>query len=134
MRITNVFCRVRIGRSLVSTHEYHRAVDFYEQAIKQALQEGTRASGSGAGNSSEAVALSHDLAKLFLKLDRGESSARVLTRVLHENHRDITDRKQNVTTLLMLSEVYKKINPSEVPNTLKRAFDLQREVLSQVWA
>lgn len=116
----------------MSTHEYHRAVDFYEQAIKQALQEGTRASGSGTGNSSEAVALSHDLARLFLKLDRGESSARVLSRVLHETYRDLTDRRQNVTTLLMLSEVYKKINPNEVLNTLRRAYDLQREVLTAV--
>lgn len=33
----NTRLRARIGRTLVSTHEYHRAVEFYESAVRQIL-------------------------------------------------------------------------------------------------
>lgn len=83
--------RGRIGRALVATHEYHRAVEFYESAIRELnkalnsqpqtmgpagsrgsaeLKKGTPASSSsgnsGAGN--DLVVLSHDLSKLYIKL------------------------------------------------------------------
>lgn len=75
--------RSRIGRALVATHEYHRAVDFYEKGIKEigkALSGAAAAANSGpgrkttkkgpSGNSKYAdlVQLSHDLAKLYIKL------------------------------------------------------------------
>ena len=90
--------RARIGRALVATHEYHRAVEFYESAIRE-VTKGAPASSSRQGKSqekenstsraktSEAVSLSHDLARLYLKLGRAESSARVLQKVLHDTHR-----------------------------------------------
>ena len=89
--------RARIGRALVATHEYHRAVEFYEAAIRE-VTKGAPASSRGQGKSqekdsasrsksSEAVSLSHDLARLYLKLGRAESSSRVLQKVLHDNHR-----------------------------------------------
>ncbi len=131
-RLTSL--RVRIGRALVSTHEFHRAIEFYETAIKQAMQEGSRGGGAGvsSGRSSEAVSLSHDLARLYIKLDRRESAVRVLTRVLHEQFRDTTDMKQNVSTLLLLADIYKSTSPSEVLNVLRRAKDVQRDVLNSV--
>lgn len=109
--------RGRIGRALVATHEYHRAVDFYESAIKDVTRGLGAASpgesGSPAKNasshhmSSEVILLSHDLAKLYIKLGRIQQSQRVLQRILHEKEscQDITDLKQNVTTLLLLSEI-----------------------------
>ena len=75
--------RSRIGRALVATHEYHRAVDFYEKGIKELGRSlagaAAAAAGSGpgrkerkgpAGNSKygDLVQLSHDLAKLYIKL------------------------------------------------------------------
>jgi tetratricopeptide (TPR) repeat protein len=73
--------RLRIGRTLVATHEYHRAVDFYEKGIKElnkALSSSSIGSNSGLGKKSissssslkfnDLVSLSHDLAKLFIKL------------------------------------------------------------------
>jgi tetratricopeptide repeat protein 21B len=135
MDCTNARLRVRIGRTLVATHEYHRAIDFYEQAIKQSLQENTRGgggSGMGGGKSSESINLSHDLARLFAKLDRSEHAIRVLTRATHESYRDLTDYKQNVSTMLLLTDVYKKNNPAEVLNALKTACELQKSVIMQV--
>ena len=75
-----------------------RAVDFYEGAIRE-VTKGAPASSKSQGKSrntetaaarnktSEAVSLSHDLAKLYLKLGRPESSSRALQKVLHDSHR-----------------------------------------------
>ena len=75
--------RARIGRALVATHEYHRAVDFYEKSIKQlnltlsqalAASGGDRATGgrrkalTGSAKYADLAHLSHDLAKLYIKL------------------------------------------------------------------
>lgn len=88
--------RGRIGRALVATHEYHRAVDFYEKSVKELLKSltGGGAGGFGEGSSgdrkkighnavkfSDLVNLSHDLAKLYLKL--GES---ILSTLLDFNY------------------------------------------------
>jgi tetratricopeptide (TPR) repeat protein len=141
---TNARLRGRIGRAMVATHEYHRAVEFYEQAIREvgkAAAEmgsggiggsgggGSGGGGSGGGGSgggggrgsdktnaamaararsSEVVSLSHDLAKLYLKLGRAEASSRVLSKVMHEAHRDTTDMRQDVATLMLLAEVHQQ--------------------------
>ncbi len=65
---SNSRLRGRIGRTLVSTHEYHRAVEFYESAIRE-LSKSSRGSD---GISTDIINLSHDLAKLYIKL--GERS------------------------------------------------------------
>ncbi len=74
-----------IGRALVSTHEYHRAVDFYESALRELKHTGPsqgqgqagrvegkeqeREGNGGLGDrSEECVGLAHDLAKLYMKL------------------------------------------------------------------
>jgi tetratricopeptide repeat protein 21B len=76
--------RGRIGRALVATHEYHRAVEFYEAAIRELNKAVTqqqldkksgpadkKRSGGGSGSTGAAndiVVLSHDLSKLYIKL------------------------------------------------------------------
>ena len=84
----NARLRGRIGRALVSTHEYHRAVDFYEAAIRDVMRV-TAGSGPGSGSggesgavSAEAVSLSRDLAKLYVKLARPEAALRVLGKAM----------------------------------------------------
>ena len=60
----------------MATHEYHRAVEFYESAIREVARsmstgadEGKHGgSGGGGGGSIDLVNLSHDLAKLYIKL------------------------------------------------------------------
>ncbi len=146
--------RGRIGRALVATHEYHRAVDFYESAIKdvsRGLGTAGEISDKNAAQhmSSEVIMLSHDLAKLYIKLGRIQQSQRVLQRILHEKDKcnDITDLKQNVTTLLLLSEIQcsdqalsngstsstdeRKANLKAGIETLKQTYEFQKEVLSQ---
>lgn len=79
--------RGRIGRALVATHEYHRAVEFYETAIRELAKtgdidtkdsskkrrEGRESFTSSPKNAStkssqDMIQLSHDLAKLYIKL------------------------------------------------------------------
>jgi hypothetical protein len=77
-----------IGRALVATHEYHRAVEFYESAIREltkALNTAPQTMGpagskgsaelakkvtssGNTGASNDLVLLSHDLSKLYIKL------------------------------------------------------------------
>lgn len=56
----------------------------------------------------------------------------MLTRVLHDKHFDATDMRQDVATLLLLTDVQRKNAPMEVLPTLRRAHQLQRELLAQV--
>jgi fatty acid/phospholipid biosynthesis enzyme len=66
---------------LVATHEYHRAVEFYESAIRelnkalngapQSLKGDQKAAATSTGNTgavNDLVILSHDLSKLYIKL------------------------------------------------------------------
>jgi tetratricopeptide repeat protein 21B len=141
----NARLRARIGRALVATHEYHRAIDFYEHAILDAKSQNITMGSIGppgssgatvSGISSEAVTLSHDLAKLFMKLDRGEAGIRVLSKVIHETHRDVTDMRQDVATLLLLAEVQGAVDhaKSDSLSSLRKAYDLQKDILSQIRA
>ena len=92
------------GRALVATHEYHRAVEFYESAIRELnkavhgnssgsnnnnggeSKKGSNSNGSSSnastssGNSGAAndlVVLSHDLSKLYIKLGEKQCSKKV---------------------------------------------------------
>eukprot|EP01038_Epipyxis_sp_PR26KG_P004303 gene4303-6099_t len=120
--------RGRIGRALVSTHEYHRAVEFYESAIREV----SKASSNNANISNDLINLSHDLAKLYIKLGRTESSSRVLSNILHEYPNDSLSLRQDVTTLLLLTRVQSTIDPAEVLNTLLTAFRLQKELITKL--
>ena len=51
---SNSRLRARIGRALVATHEYHRAVKFYEDALREVAKSAKASAGSasagGGGN------------------------------------------------------------------------------------
>jgi len=126
--------RARIGRALFATHEYHRAVEFYEAAIRDV---GKLISGPKGGDNvvknTEIVSLSHDLSKLYIKLGRAESAHRVLQRILYSEHGDLLSMRQDVATLLLLADVQNLKEPTiETLDTLKRAKDLQKEVVGQI--
>ena len=122
--------RTKIGKALIATHDYHHAIDFYEQALKHTSSHVNM----GVDISTESVALSHDLGKLYLKLGRLESARRVLERALHRQHKEVLYLQQDVTTLRLLSDVLIIHNPSEVLDTLKRARELQKDVVDQTRA
>lgn len=133
----NIRLRGRIGRILVSTHEYFRAVDYYETAIREVSGVSSNYEDWGGGSTtvvtSDLVALSHDLAKLLIKLGRGEASARVLNNSLHESHSDLTDLQQDVTTFMLLSDVYKALGrDNEILEILMKAYELQKNALSKI--
>lgn len=58
----------QIGRALVSTHDYRRAVEYYRKALR---------------GQPTSVPLRHDLAKLCVKLGRFDDASGVLAEVWH---------------------------------------------------
>lgn len=46
---SNSALRARIGETLVCTHEYHRAVEFYEKAVRQIVQQCSNTNSASAG-------------------------------------------------------------------------------------
>lgn len=46
---SNSALRARIGETLVCTHEYHRAVEFYEKAVRQVIQQCSNTGSSASG-------------------------------------------------------------------------------------
>lgn len=114
----------------MATHKYHRAIDFYESSIREL--EKTAATSSD----SDLVYLSHDLAKLYIKLGRADNAIRVLKNVLHEPAMDLTALRQDVTTLLLIAQVQQSSgdhNPSfEVFSVLERAYSNQKEIVRKL--
>lgn len=86
----------------MATHEYHRAVEFYESAIRElnkalntapqtmgpagskgsaeVVKKSTSSGNAGAG--SDLVVLSHDLSKLYIKLGACQHSLRLFLNIL----------------------------------------------------
>jgi tetratricopeptide (TPR) repeat protein len=64
---SNTRLRGKIGKALIATHEYHRAVEFYESALREASRAGLKES-SSTSSILDTLQLSHDLAKLYLNL------------------------------------------------------------------
>lgn len=58
--------REQIGRALVSTHDYRRAIEYYRKALR---------------GQPRSIPLRHDLAKLCLKLSRFDDASAVLRQV-----------------------------------------------------
>jgi tetratricopeptide repeat protein 21B len=132
---SNTKLRARIGKALIATHEYHRAVSFYENILHD----------SGADISTEIIQLSHDLAKLYVKLGRIESACRVLQLVLYPVHKDISEMQTDVQTLLLLSYATQQQtagnaasvgdaddrDEEEILNYLQKARQIQLDVVQQ---
>jgi tetratricopeptide (TPR) repeat protein len=72
---SNTRLRGKIGKALIATHEYHRAVEFYESALREASRAGIKES-SSTSFILDTLRLSHDLAKLYINL--GNHTAAVL--------------------------------------------------------
>jgi len=141
--------RGRIGRALVATHEYHRAVDFYEKSVKELLKVVTgggggfgeaagdrKKAGHNAVKFSDLVNLSHDLAKLYLKLGRAESAIRILSSLLQAKDslgvQDLNSLRMTVSTLQLLAKVQQVHAPGDVLESLLSAHRSQREVVFQL--
>ncbi|XP_069503848.1 tetratricopeptide repeat protein 21A isoform X2 [Ambystoma mexicanum] len=107
----------RIGQALVKTHQYKRAISYYEAADKFSGQD----------------FLSYDLAELLLKLKQYTKAERVLKLVLeHDPVNDLPSMVNDVKYLILLAKTYKISKREEVVETFNKAFDIQSRILKRV--
>ncbi|XP_006890641.1 PREDICTED: tetratricopeptide repeat protein 21A isoform X2 [Elephantulus edwardii] len=106
----------RIGQAYVKTHQYNKAINYYEAAQKISGQD----------------FLCCDLAELLLKLKKFTKAEKVLKQALeHDFAKDLPSMMNHVKCLLLLAEVYKSHKKEDVMETLNKALDLQSRVLKR---
>ncbi|XP_039769898.1 tetratricopeptide repeat protein 21A isoform X6 [Ornithorhynchus anatinus] len=107
----------RIGQAYVKTHQYGKAISYYEAAQKMSGQESLR----------------WDLAQLLLKLRKFSKAEKVLQQALeHDSANDVPSMMNDVKCLLLLAQVYKGNKNEAVLGTLDKALDLQTRVLKRL--
>ncbi|XP_072455056.1 tetratricopeptide repeat protein 21A isoform X5 [Notamacropus eugenii] len=107
----------RIGQAYVKTHQYNKAINYYEAAQKISGQD----------------FLCCDLAELLLKLKKFNKAEKVLKQALdHDFVNDIPSMMNDVKCLLLLAKVYKSHKKEEVMQTLNKALDIQSRILKRV--
>ncbi|XP_043833873.1 tetratricopeptide repeat protein 21A isoform X1 [Dromiciops gliroides] len=107
----------RIGQAYVKTHQYNKAINYYEAAQKISGQD----------------FLCCDLAELLLKLKKYNKAEKVLKQTLdHDFVNDIPSMMNDVKCLLLLAKVYKNHKNEEVMETLNKALDIQSRILKRV--
>uniref|UniRef100_A0A8C7ECY3 Tetratricopeptide repeat domain 21A n=1 Tax=Nothoprocta perdicaria TaxID=30464 RepID=A0A8C7ECY3_NOTPE len=107
----------KIGNAYVKTHQYNKAINYYEVALKMNEQD----------------FLYHDLAELLLKLKKFKKAERVLNQALnHDFVNDLTSMIKDVRSLILLAKVYENIKKEDVLATLNKAFELQHKILKRI--
>ena len=83
-----------VGKALVMTHDYNRAIKYYEDTLEE---------------DKNLLDLRSDLAELYIKLKAYEDSKRVLIdalKYLKEKKDDIDVRSKHVSYLLLMAKVF----------------------------
>uniref|UniRef100_A0A6J0TFY9 Tetratricopeptide repeat protein 21B n=1 Tax=Pogona vitticeps TaxID=103695 RepID=A0A6J0TFY9_9SAUR len=108
----------KTGNALVKTHNYLKAINYYEAALKTGQQN----------------FLSYDLAELLLKLNQYEKAEKVLHKVLdHESVNDLSSLMEDVRYQVLLAKVYSKMGSTEdAVVSLQQARELQTRVLKRI--
>ncbi|XP_072268672.1 tetratricopeptide repeat protein 21A [Pyxicephalus adspersus] len=107
----------RVGLSLIRTHQYKKAVNYYEAALKMSAEE----------------FLCCDLADLFLKLKNYNKAENLLKRALdHEPVSDLPSMVNDVKFLILLGRTYENFKTEEFVETLNKALDIQLRILKRV--
>ncbi|XP_008834599.1 tetratricopeptide repeat protein 21A isoform X1 [Nannospalax galili] len=108
----------RIGQAYVKTHQYSKAINYYEAAQKISGQD----------------FMCCDLAELLLKLKKFHKAEKILKQALDRDSavKDIPSMMHEVKCLLLLAKVYKSHKKEEVVQTLNQALDLQSRILKRV--
>lgn len=130
---------IKIGRALVSTHDYRKAMDYYESALVQ---------------SPNNTALRQDLARLYAKLGKHSMACSILQATLEYSGSlaDLPASMSVVKNLILLADVFKQQQGSPASSssgkegdgkedppsyaqqaleTLTRAWNLQRGILDR---
>ncbi|XP_053324276.1 tetratricopeptide repeat protein 21A [Spea bombifrons] len=106
----------RIGRALVKTHQYKKAINYYEAAQNMSGQN----------------FLCCDLADLLFKLRNYGKAENVLKKALgHEPAADLASLVKDVKCLVLLGKIYKTFKREELVDTLNKALDIQLRILKR---
>ncbi|BFZ22635.1 hypothetical protein BsWGS_25674 [Bradybaena similaris] len=106
----------KIGQALVKTHNYGKAINYYEASLKSGGQ----------------VTLRYDLAELLLRLRQFEKAEKVLKQALEQDGQDLDTLMEHTRYLMLLAKVYTQTERlDEAQSTLQRARDLQARVLKR---
>lgn len=120
-----------IGQALLATHDYSRAVEYYETAVK---------------GDAPKVYLRQQLAELYTQLGQYDAAIRVLEEALQSNgERDMDDMRaqtDDIQTHLLLANVYRESAATSgsmdsrdrelLKDALTAAYEMQNEVLSHI--
>ncbi|KAL6065354.1 hypothetical protein STEG23_005984, partial [Scotinomys teguina] len=107
----------RIGQAYMKTHQYVKAINYYEAAQKISGQD----------------FLCCELAELLLKLKKYHKAEKVLKQALERDSgvKDIPSMMNEVKCLLLLAKVYKSHKKEDVVETLNQALDVQSRILKR---
>uniref|UniRef100_A0A8C6VC71 Tetratricopeptide repeat protein 21B n=1 Tax=Naja naja TaxID=35670 RepID=A0A8C6VC71_NAJNA len=108
----------KIGNALVKTHNYSKAISYYEAALKTGQQN----------------ILCYDLAELLLKLSQHDKAEKVLRQALdHEPVNDLSSLMEDIRYLVLLAKVYSKMERTEdAVFSLQQAREMQAKVLKRI--
>ncbi|XP_042192463.1 tetratricopeptide repeat protein 21B [Callorhinchus milii] len=108
----------KIGKALIKTHNYAKAISYYETAVKSGQQNFLR----------------FDLAELLQKLRQFEKAENVLLQALeHDPVSDLQALIEDGRYLILLAKIYSKIeNTDGAILSLQRAREVQARVLKRV--
>lgn len=108
----------KIGKALVKTHNYSKAITYYEAALKNGQQN----------------YLFYDLAELLLKLKWYDKAEKVLQHALaHEPVNELSALTEDGRSQVLLAKVYSKVDrPGDAVASLQQARELQARVLKRV--
>uniref|UniRef100_A0A8C5LIB4 Tetratricopeptide repeat protein 21B n=1 Tax=Jaculus jaculus TaxID=51337 RepID=A0A8C5LIB4_JACJA len=108
----------KMGRALVKTHNYSKAITYYEAALKN----------------KQHSYLYFDLAELLLKLKQYDKAEKVLQHALaHEPVNELSVLMEDARSQVLLAKVYSKMQrPNDAITSLQQARELQARVLKRV--
>ncbi|CAN9497793.1 unnamed protein product [Ophioblennius macclurei] len=108
----------KIGKALVKTHNYTRAINYYEAALKTEQQNFLR----------------YDLAELLMKMKQYERCERVVLDALaHEPVNELPVLSDDCRYLVLLAKIQNKVGKNDAASlSLQRARDVQAKVLKRV--
>ena len=134
----------KIGRALVTTHDYKKAVAYYETAARGGASGAAGDDGPTAISTATRIFLLHDLAELYLSLKDYGNSVRVLQAALEPGQakkkeglydEDVAAMVADVRSLALWADVAQASNDGKVAlDTLTAAWTLQVEVLTKIRA
>nr|XP_027801919.1 tetratricopeptide repeat protein 21B isoform X2 [Marmota flaviventris] len=108
----------KIGKALIKTHNYSKAITYYEAALKSGQQN----------------YLCYDLAELLLKLKWYDKAEKVLQHALaHEPVNELSALMEDGRCQVLLAKIYSQMErPDDAITALQQARELQARVLKRV--